>query len=271
MMLRYALILLLTLCVAATSPAEVVLEDRIPIRHITPTQMVDRVQVLAGFPEVAARRIQLEADDANKNVIARIPASMGDPLERERLRLLLREYISKLDQPDRKVLVHLYMVHNSLLTEEEFLLLDKELRRSPVKFEPGTTKKGVVFHNSGEYPALEIVPVDKTQAERFATSQPDPVSVKGRMLPTIREDGRASMTFELTASTTGPTGFLDGSREIRFGESAAPGEAKPLIVFIGGQRIPMENTRKEPHPGRYELMVYLWLAPVKDAKKLGGS
>lgn len=239
------------------------LEERIRLRHVKPSKMVERVETLAGLPGEATRQLKVTAEDQTDTLVIRVPASYGDHLDKERLRLLLREYVARLDQPDRKVLMHVYMVHNTLLTEEEFVTLDRELRRGPVQFQQGTTKKGVVFHSTGEYQALEFVTVDKMQAERFAKTQPDPVMVKGRILPSVREDGVAAVTLDLQATASGPTAFLDGNREIHIGESAAPGNKKPLII-VGGQRLPMADTKSEETPGRYELMVYVWVVPAKD-------
>jgi len=261
--LRFAAFLLSIYAVPHAS-AQPVLEDRIRVRHLEPSAIMERVNLLAGLPPQADPRIRLQADDASDTIVISIPQSLGDPLEREQLRLTLREYIHALDQPQQQVELFLYLVQANLLTEGEFRRLDAELRAAPPRIEPGVLPKGVVVHDAVRADNLTMVAVDRTQVEASGQTRPDPVSLHGRILPSLQPDGRVYVAAMLKARAEGEP-FAGSQRELEITDRATPAGNQPLII-VAGQKMPLGDAGREAFPGRHEIMLYVWARPAGEAE-----
>ncbi|CAN5310551.1 hypothetical protein BH09SUM1_BH09SUM1_14620 [soil metagenome] len=249
----------------AEKVAEKVMEDRVRVRYLEPSVILQRVQYLAGIPPEGDRRLMLRGDDAADTIVIQIPESYGDPMERERMRLMLRDYIARLDAPDPTVDLDIYLVQSNLLTDEEFKTLDAALRKGPLKLPKGSTSKGVVFHREMETPNLSLISISEEQKETRASTRPEPVRVVGRVLPSVRPDGRVYIVAALTA-TAMQKPFAQNKSELPINERAIASKEQPLVI-VAGEKITTADGQREAFPGRHEVMLYIWARSVEPPEK----
>jgi hypothetical protein len=259
--LMYVLAVLITLAAQASAQPAAILEERVRLRYVPPSHMIERLNTLAGIPSATSRMLEMRADDPSGTLLVRIPATVGDHIDRERLRLFLRDQIARLDQPQQLVQLHIYLVETAALTDREFLALDRELRTKATPFPAGVRGKGVIYEERTVHPSLEILNFGGVQSERYSISPRGPVTATGRLLPHLREDGRVMITLTMRAQLTAGETFQNGTSELQFNETAAPPPNAPLVV-VAGTHNPIQPRNEEPFPGRHELMLYIWAQPA---------
>jgi hypothetical protein len=255
------LLLLAALALTGSSlSAQGFIEERYRVMHSEPSRLIERIDLLSGYPQSQSRRVTLQADDAADTLIIRIPQDYGDAFERERFLVLMREFVERMDQPEPQVRLNFVIVQTSLLTDAEFATLDDQLRSNPESFPVGVRPKGVVFSHRGTHRPNETLTIDEGQAEHSAITQPDPVYVKGRVLPVTKSGGKIGLITEFIATSTGAP-FQGDQKELRIAQSALATPERALVL-VGGERLPhSEATEKNQFPGKHEVMVYVWSMP----------
>jgi len=237
--------------------------EKLILRQSPPSLILDRLNTVSGFPEGGLRRFELEADDARRTLIVRVPPSYGPPQERERLLEIVRTTVRRMDAENPMVSVDLYMVETSLLTDEEFILLDETLRKGPINIEGGATRKGVVFRKQMLLPNQEIYEIGESQREATATTRPEPVEVSGTILPSIRAEDRVFISADLVVEAE-ERPIAKGMGRIGVGGQAISTGKDPIILFVGAQKASAQ-AKDRPSVQRHEAIIYLWVKPQPQA------
>lgn len=231
----------------ATIPAA---QEIVRLRHVPASQMLERLQVLGvSYP--------MTADDRSGSLTINLPATT-DIISRERTVAVVRDAAQKMDAPQRPIRLSVYVVQSELLTPDEFLALDTALRTKRLDTHEGLTAKGVVFRKEDKMTNLMIYQVAETQSEARATTRPEPLSLKGRVVPAQQEDGRLLVAAEF--------GIDAGERPM--GNTPAQftvlgkGVLSPTapLVMAGGEAMPLNDASGSLRV-RHEFMIYLWAAP----------
>lgn len=260
---QFLFLLLLLALVPAASFAQGFHEDIIPLRHIPPTRMVERLDMLAGSPENGGR-VQFHPDDAQGTLRVRVIDRNNDKLETERYSLTIYDAIVQMDRPEPRIRLNLYLVQSNLLSDSEFLTLDRTLREKPLKLERGTTAKGVVFQRQMEVENQQFVNIDEAQAELRGASRPEPVQLKGRLLPSARPDGRIYLHADLVA-TAMDRPFAEGKEALPVNDRAVAPASQPLII-TSGKELPLDSGRSADISPRHEVMLYIWAQSIDEKR-----
>ncbi|MCC6547515.1 hypothetical protein IT570_10145 [Candidatus Sumerlaeota bacterium] len=250
------LILALSLLLTATASAQRGVEDRILVKNLKPSLIMERVDILAGLPSGAARTMDIKADDNTNSITIRIPESYKDPLERERLIILLRDLISRLDRPEPTMAVDLFVVQTNLLNDAEYKLLDETLRNRKLALERGSTAKGVVAYQQVNTPNAHIIHIDQVMREARAQTRPEPVRLSGRFLAVAEPDKKCFISADLKITAIDRP-LATNKSEVTIDDKGETTPDKP-IIFFSGELAAVNDGKKTAFPARHEVMVYVW-------------
>lgn len=248
--------LVLMLLIASFCPAQRGTEDRILVKNLKPSLILERIDILAGLPAGATRTIDITADDATNAIMVRIPESYKDPLERERLIVLLRDLVSRLDQAEPAMAFDIFVVQSNLLTDDEYKLLDETLRNRKLALERGSTAKGVVAYQQVRAWNAQIVNIDQIMREARAQTRPEPVRLSGRFLAVAEPQKNCFISADLKLTAIDRP-FAPNKSEVEINSKGQSTPDKP-IIFFSGELTPVNDGKKATFPARHEVMVYIW-------------
>jgi hypothetical protein len=229
------------------------LEHRIRTRFQMPSTVVGRIDLLAANASPAARRVQLVADDETREIILRVPESYGSPAERELLIQTLNTAVDRMDVQEPKIDLHLAVVQTDLLDDAQFDAMDRSLRGAAPNMLRTMTLRGITWRSSRQLDNLEIHKVNETMTEAMASTQKEPVTVTGSLVPRILPDGRLYLWADLEVKGNGIAAEDGGPLRLRGNAGLADG--RPLVL-VGG-KWPDGKKAAPDSPRRYPVMVYV--------------
>lgn len=248
---------------AGTATAETVREERFLLRHQSPETVLNRLELLHGTADLNAKGVLFSAE-GGRTLLMRIPAGYGDEVERGHLHLTVDRLLHLLDQPEPKVDLSVFIVQASLLTEEEFARLDRQLRSAPLELPMGTLAKGVVVHHRAEVPNLEVHEFSRQIEEARGTTQRNPVEIRGRIVPSIvPREGHGRIITDMTVRGL-DTPITEAGEPVRLAGSAALRSEAPQIILVGEERQLPRQEGTGPRPLRHELTAYVWMRAVDE-------
>lgn len=254
--LLWLLLFLSTLRSAALAQGDIV--ERIPVTHLKPSLILNRIDVLAGLP-TGARAVDIRADDPTATIVVRIPHDYKDQLERDRVLAILRDFVAHLDRPEPELTVDIYVVQTNLLSDEEFKILDDKLKKEPLDMERGVTAKGVVYFKQVLAQNQEVFAIDDQMREARGVTRADPVRLTGRMLPALRGKDDVFLSADLRiAGSEQP--LANGKKEVIVRGTGETTSGKPMVIFAGELKR-LSEPKLDTFPARHEVMIYIWARP----------
>jgi hypothetical protein len=133
-----------------------------------------------------------------------------------------------------KIPLSLYVVRTDLITEEEFVTLDRHFRKGMLDLRSGENAKGVVFRTDFELTEMDIAKFSDTQMERLGKTQPEPVTAKGNVMAARRPSNKLFLSVDLSISKGAMEAKGDTPRELNIVGDAAFSE-EGVVVFAGGE------------------------------------
>lgn len=242
-----------TLLAAPVGAQQGGVEHRIRTRYQMPSTVVKRIDLLAASANPAARRAKLSADDETREIILQIPESYGPPAERELLIQTLNTAVDRVDVQEPKIDLHIAVVQTELLDDAQFDSMDRSLRGAAPNMLRTMTLRGITWRSSRQLENLEIDTVNETMTEAMASTQKEPVTVTGSLVPRILPDGRLYLWADLEVRGNGIAGEDGGALRLRGNAGLADG--RPLVM-VGGTW-PEDKKVAPDSPRRYPVMVYI--------------
>ncbi len=253
------LLLPLLLLLAGNAAAQRVWEERIPVRNLKPSKILDRIDVLAGLPSGGSRGIDIRPDDATNTIVVRMSENYKDEIERDRLMLILKDFVSHVDRPEPPLAVDLYVVQTNLLSDEEFKVLDETLKNRPLALERGSTAKGVVFYKQLRAENQEVFSINDQLREARATTRPEPVRLEGKLMPALRAPNTVFISTSMKITAVDRP-LAPGRMDLVVSGKAETTNTKPMVIFAGEMKR-LADPAMETFPTRHEIMVYIWATP----------
>ncbi|MEO8376465.1 MAG: hypothetical protein ABI579_02250, partial [Candidatus Sumerlaeota bacterium] len=226
------------------------------VKNLKPSLILERIDILAGLPTGASHSIDIKADDNTNSITILIPESYKDPLERERLVVLLRDLISRIDHPEPMMAVDIFVVQSNLLNDDEYKLLDQTLRNRKLALERGSTAKGVVAYQQVKAWNAEVINIDQTMREARAQTRPEPVHLAGRFLAVAEPNKKCFISADLKMTAIDRP-FAPNKSEVAINNKGETTPESP-IIFVSGELTPVNDGSKATFPARHEVMVYIW-------------
>lgn len=230
-------------------------EIRMHLQNARPSDVAKRFAVLGGLPSGAEYRVRFTPEDSARTLIVQILPEAGTAMEKDRLRFVIEDAIARFDTMEVKVPVSLYVVRTDLITEEEFVTLDRHFRKGMLDLRSGENAKGVVFRTDFELTEMDIAKFSETQMERLGQTQPEPVTTQGRVMAARRPNKKLFLSVDLSISKGAMEQKADAPRDLKIvGDSSFSDEG--VVVFAGGE---LRAFKDQPpaYPARHEVMVYV--------------
>ncbi len=230
-------------------------EIRMHLQNARPSDVAKRFAVLGGLPSGSEYRVRFTPEDAAHTLIVQILPEAGSRMEKDRLRFVIEDAIARFDTMEVKIPLSLYVVRTDLITEEEFVTLDRHFRRGMLDLRSGENAKGVVFRTDFELTEMDIAKFSDTQMERLGKTQPEPVTAKGNVMAARRPSNKLFLSVDLSISKGAMEAKGDTPRELNIIGDAAFSE-EGVVVFAGGE---LRAFKEQPpaYPARHEVMVYV--------------
>jgi hypothetical protein len=230
-------------------------EIRMHLQNARPSDVAKRFAVLGGLPSGSEYRVRFTPEDSARTLIVQILPEAGSRMEKDRLRFVIEDAIARFDTMEVKIPLSLYVVRTDLITEEEFVTLDRHFRKGMLDLRSGENAKGVVFRTDFELTEMDIAKFNDTQMERLGKTQPEPVTAKGNVMAARRPSNKLFLSVDLSISKGAMEAKGDTPRELNIVGDAAFSE-EGVVVFAGGE---LRAFKEQPpaYPARHEVMVYV--------------
>ncbi len=257
------LLLLLLLFLPAAAGAEAVHEERFVLRHQSPETILKRLELLHGTSTLNAKGVEF-LPEGRRTLVMKVPERYGDAFARSELHFTAQRLVQLLDSPEPPVEISMYVVRTSVLTEQQFLTLDRRLREGPLDLPAGTLARGVVLAHRAESPNLEVYRFSKAQEEARASTHPGRVEARGRILPSaVTADGLIRVATELDIQGLDEPLTREGGT-VRVAGRSSLRPVQPQIIVAGEERPLRPGPGDESRPAaRHEIMVYVWVRPLE--------
>jgi len=230
-------------------------EIRMHLQNARPSDVVKRFAVLGGLPSGAEYRVRFTPEDQARTLVVQILPEAGTRMEKDRLRFVIEDAVARFDTMEVRIPVSMYIVRTDLITEEEFVTLDRHFRKGMLDLRSGENAKGVVFRTDFELTEMDIAKFQDTQMERLGQTQPEPVTAQGKLMAARRSRGKLFLSVDLSVSKGAMESKGNAARELNIIGDAAFSE-EGVVVFAGGE---LRAFKELPamNPPRHEVMVYV--------------